>query len=69
VGAETADGFTLVRVDAVKEAEKVEDGKRTRYAEQLRKMIGEEIYRAYMEDAKQHATIKSHLTDTPAAKP
>ncbi|MDD2776584.1 MAG: SurA N-terminal domain-containing protein [Gallionella sp.] len=69
VGAETADGFTLVRIDAVKEAEKVEDGKRARYAEQLRKMIGEEIYRAYMEDAKQHATIKSHLTDTPAAKP
>ncbi|MDD4963416.1 MAG: SurA N-terminal domain-containing protein [Gallionella sp.] len=69
VGAETADGFTLVRVDAIKEAEKVEDGKRVRYAEQLRKMIGEEIYRAYMEDAKQHATIKSNLPATPAAKP
>lgn len=69
VGAETAEGYTLVRVDAVKEAEKVDDGKRTRYAEQLRKMIGEEIYRAYLEDAKKHASIKSHLPETPAAKP
>jgi peptidyl-prolyl cis-trans isomerase D len=69
VGAETADGFSLVRIDAVKEAEKIEDGKRVRYAEQLRKMMGEEIYRAYLEDAKQHASIKSHLPATPAAKP
>ncbi|MFY9261554.1 MAG: SurA N-terminal domain-containing protein [Gallionella sp.] len=69
VGNETAEGYTLVRVDAVKEAEKVDEDKRTRYAEQLRQMIGEEIYRAYLEDAKQHATIKSNLPITPAAKP
>lgn len=66
VGAETADGYTLVRVDAVKEGEKIEDGKRQRYAQQLRQRIGEEVYRAYIEDAKQHAKIKSNVSLLPA---
>jgi peptidyl-prolyl cis-trans isomerase D len=69
VGAETAEGYTLVRVDSVQEGEKVEEGKRQRYAQQLRQRIGEEVYRAYLDDAKQHATIKSNVSLIPASKP
>lgn len=68
-GAETQDGYVLVRLDAVKEAEGVDDAKRARYAQQLRQMTGEEMFRVYLADAKQHATIKINLPDTAAVKP
>jgi peptidyl-prolyl cis-trans isomerase D len=69
VGAETSDGFTFARVDAIQEGEKVEEGKHQRYAQQVRQRIGEEIYRAYIEDAKKNATIKSNLSAIPTTKP
>lgn len=69
VGAETPEGYLLVRVDAVKEAEKADEQKVSNYAQKLRQMMGDELYRAYLADAKQHATIKSELPATPPAKP
>ncbi|MDD2915640.1 MAG: SurA N-terminal domain-containing protein [Gallionella sp.] len=69
VGAESAqNGYVLVRVDAVKDAEKPNDAKHARYAQQLRQMIGEEILQAYLSDAKQQASIEVTLPETAAQR-
>lgn len=70
VGVESSqNGYVLVRVDAVKDAEKADDAKRVNYARQLRQMVGEEIFRAYLMDAKQQATIKINLPETAKVQP
>jgi peptidyl-prolyl cis-trans isomerase D len=70
VGAETGQsGYVLARIDAVKEGEAVSEEKRARYMQQLRQMTGEEISRAYLSDAKQHATIKVNLPEAVSAQP
>lgn len=70
VGVESAqNGYVLVRVDAVKDAEKADDVKRAQYARQLRQMVGEEMFRAYLTDIKQHADIKVNLTETGKSQP
>jgi peptidyl-prolyl cis-trans isomerase D len=70
VGAEAAqNGYVLVRVDAVKEGEKPDDAKRARYAQQLRQLTGEEMFRAYLSDAKQQATIKVKLPESVPVQP
>jgi peptidyl-prolyl cis-trans isomerase D len=66
VGLENAqNGYTLVRVDAVKESSAIDDNKRTHYMQQLRQITGDEIFRAYLVDAKKHAdvTMKSFSSD------
>lgn len=66
VGAEVAQGgYTLVRVDAVKDGDKPDEAKHARYVQQLRQMSGDEIFQAYLADAKSHATIKINM---PAAQ-
>ena len=70
VGAEVAqNGFVLVRIDAVKEGETISEEKRARYTQQLRRLTGEEMFRAYLADAKQHATIKVNLPETVTVQP
>ena len=65
VGAETPqDGYMLVRIDAVKEAEKPDDKKRAGYVRQMRQLTGEAMLRAYLADAKQQATVKVDLPET-----
>jgi peptidyl-prolyl cis-trans isomerase D len=65
VGAESKqDGFIVVRVDSVKVAEKPDDVKRSRYVQQLRQMVGEEMFQAYLNDAKGQAKIKLNLPET-----
>lgn len=65
VGAETPqDGYVLVRIDAVKEAEKPDDKRRAGYAQQIRQLTGEEMFRAYLAEARQQATIKVNLPET-----
>jgi peptidyl-prolyl cis-trans isomerase D len=70
IGAEDAqNGYVLVRIDAVKEGEAISDEKRSRYAQQLRQLTGEEMSRAYLADAKQQATIKVRLPDAVTVQP
>ena len=70
VGMESAqNGYTLVRVDAVKDTEKADDAKRANYVRQLRQMVGEEMFRAYLTDAKQQADIKVNLPEAAKAQP
>lgn len=58
VGAENAQGgYSLVRVDAVKEPAAIDDAKRANYVQQIRRVAGEELFRAYLADAKTHTDI------------
>jgi len=50
-------GYLLVRVEAVKEAPAADDAKRARYAQEIRKLTGDELLQAYISDAKNHADI------------
>ncbi len=69
VGAESAQGgYTIVRVEAVKAGEMPDEAKRAGYANQLRQMAGEELFMAYMADAKSKAKIKINLGMTEQAK-
>jgi peptidyl-prolyl cis-trans isomerase D len=69
VGAESPQGgYVVVRVDAVKNGEKPDDVKRERYAQQLRQMTGDELFQAYIADAKQNAKIVLKLPATETEK-
>ncbi|WP_035382675.1 SurA N-terminal domain-containing protein [Ferriphaselus sp. R-1] len=57
LGAETPQGYVLLRLEAVKEVAQVEDAKRTAYMQQLRQFSGEELMRAYLADARKHADV------------
>lgn len=58
VGVESAaNGYVLVRVDAVKDIASVDDEKRKHYAQQVAQITGEEILQAYLADARKHADI------------
>jgi len=59
VGTESmrGDGYLLARVEAVKPVGAIDDAKRARYEQQLRQMTGEEMLKAYLENARQHAKI------------
>lgn len=59
-------GYVLVRVEGVKETGAIDDLKRARYAQQLRQLTGEEMFRAFLADAKQKATIKVNLPEASA---
>ena len=64
VGAEDAqNGYVLVRIDAVKEGEPINDAKRSEYAQQLRQLTGEEIFQAYISNEKKLATINIDLPE------
>lgn len=66
VGAEAPGGFLIVRVDSVKDGEKPDDVKRSRYVQQLRQMTGEEMFQAYIAAAKKDAKIVVKLPETAA---
>lgn len=61
-------GYVIVRVEAVKEAAPADEMKQARYAQQLRQMSGDELFQAYMADARSHANIKINLPASAAAK-
>lgn len=54
-------GYLLVRVEKVTDVGAVEDSNLTRYQQQLRRVAGEEMFRAYLEEAKANADIKVNL--------
>jgi peptidyl-prolyl cis-trans isomerase D len=59
VGMENSQGgYSLARIDSVKDIQTIDDGKRARYIQQLRQMTGDELLQAYIADAKNHANIK-----------
>lgn len=58
-------GYALARIDAVKEAAAISDGKRNQYLQQVRQITGDELLQDFLADAKKHATIsmKSFAAD------
>lgn len=62
VGAEDPQsGYVLVRIDSVKDVEDINETKRAQYAQQLRQMTGDEMFRAYLSAARLQATVKLNL--------
>jgi peptidyl-prolyl cis-trans isomerase D len=57
VGVDSPKGYLLARIDAVKDAASIDEGKRSRYAQQIRQMTGDALMMAYMADAKKRANI------------
>lgn len=58
-------GYMIVRIEAVKEVGKSGDEKRLGYAKKLRQLTGDEMFRAYLADAKQQAAIRVNLPNAP----
>lgn len=58
LGAETSQGYVLVRLEAIKDIEAIDDMKRGAYLQQLRQISGEELMRAYLADLRKHADIE-----------
>ncbi|HZW86969.1 MAG TPA: SurA N-terminal domain-containing protein [Gallionella sp.] len=69
IGTETADGYTLVSVDAVNEVGSIDDAKLVRYAQELRQLTGEELFQSYLNDARRQANIKINMPQLPAIEP
>ncbi len=57
VGATTQNGYAVARIDAVKEVESVDEGKRNQMVRELRQLTGEELLTAYLGDARKRADI------------
>jgi len=58
VGIENAQsGYELVRVDAINDVADIDEAKHTRYVQQLRQITGEEMFQAYLADAKKNSDI------------
>jgi peptidyl-prolyl cis-trans isomerase D len=62
-------GYLLARIDAVKYGDPKGEEKRLRYAQQLRQLTGEEMFRAYLSDARQSSDIKLKLSEAAPAQP
>ena len=62
-------GYLLARIEAVKDGDPIDEEKRSRYAQQLRQLTGEEMFRAYLSDARQSASIKMNLSEGSPAQP
>jgi peptidyl-prolyl cis-trans isomerase D len=54
-------GYAIVRVNAVKDIATIDEAKRTGYAQQLQRIMGEELLRAYSAEAKKNADISVKL--------
>ncbi|MES1982870.1 MAG: SurA N-terminal domain-containing protein [Pseudomonadota bacterium] len=65
IGAENPQhGYTLVRLEAVKEGAAIDDAKRARYVQQLRQMTGDELFQAYLADLRKRAKISAKPLST-----
>ncbi|MDQ3267436.1 MAG: peptidylprolyl isomerase, partial [Pseudomonadota bacterium] len=58
MGIENAqNGYELVRIDAIKEVSSINETKHAGYMQQLRQITSDEMFQAYLADAKKHADI------------
>jgi peptidyl-prolyl cis-trans isomerase D len=56
-GVRSQNGYVLARIEAVKETGPADENKRSRYAQQIRQITGEELLMAYLADVKKRADI------------
>lgn len=58
VGMENSQGgYSIARIDSIKEVDSLDDVKRARYLQQLRQITGEELLQSYIADIKKNASI------------
>ncbi|MDD5059078.1 MAG: SurA N-terminal domain-containing protein [Sideroxydans sp.] len=57
VGVKGSNGYLLARIDSVKEVESIDENKRSRYAQQIRQITGEELLMAYLADKRKRSDI------------
>jgi peptidyl-prolyl cis-trans isomerase D len=57
VGVQTANGYELARIEAVKEVTTIDEAKRAQIRQQLAQMTGNELLQAYLTEAKKGAKI------------
>jgi peptidyl-prolyl cis-trans isomerase D len=70
IGAQTRQGdYVIARIDAIKEGAAIDEAKRARYSQQLRRLTGEELSREFLADAQQQASIEVKLPDVKADQP
>ena len=69
IGVDSVKGYMLVRIDEIKDGEAKDEEKLQRYAQQLRQLTGDEMFRAYLANARQNATIKINLAEAPSGQP
>jgi len=70
VGIEASNkGYFLARIDSIKDGDPEAEEKRKRYAQQLRQLTGDEMFRAYLSDARQNSDIKIKLSDAASGQP
>jgi len=62
-------GYLLARIDGVRNGDPETEEKRLRYAQQLRQLTGEEMFRAYLADSRKNSDIKIMLSDAAPANP
>ncbi|MFZ5523849.1 MAG: SurA N-terminal domain-containing protein [Pseudomonadota bacterium] len=62
-------GYLLARIDSVKDGDPMSEEKRLRYAQQLRQLTGEEMFRAYLSDARNNSDIEIKLSDAATVEP
>lgn len=63
------EGYMLVRIDAVMEGGKPDKVKHDGYAQRLRQLAGEEMFRANMDDMRQQASVKVSLPEGAPTQP
>lgn len=51
-------GYTLARVESVKDVAAVDEASRAKYSQQVRQLTGDELFQAYLADTKNRADIK-----------
>jgi peptidyl-prolyl cis-trans isomerase D len=69
VGHESPAGYSLVRVESIKNVDGSDATKQQRYEQQLRQLVGEEIFNLYKKQLKEQASIQTNLADIAVAKP
>lgn len=50
-------GYTLARVEAIKDINAIDESNRKKYMQQIRQLTGDELFQAYLADTKKHADI------------
>jgi len=63
VGVEEAESYLIVRIDTVKEVEGITEADRAQYAQNLRQLTGEEMFQAFISNAKAQAKIRINLPE------
>lgn len=61
-------GYVLMRLDEVKDVGAIDDAKRARYEQELRKITGEAMLQDYVNESRKHASVSIKAAPAPAGQ-